>query len=284
MMFEILMILVCFAIPLFILILWSIQQFERKAIQHWLNTTNQWQKHFNTLNLQLNVKVLAAGYYSLGLMSLFYCFCIIHEVLFGVILLVLLIIAPKIIFKLLNKKRISHFEQLLPEALGQIAGSLRSGASLINAIDLYIEDTSGPVSEELSLFIKEYRFGIPLLEALDLLSQRVKNENLTLVVSTTRISTELGGNLAETYERLGATLQQKLMLEKKIDAFTSQGKLQGWVVGALPFGLMAVLHSIEPQAMGLIFTTWLGWGILGFVVVLEFLGITFIKKIVNIDV
>ena len=120
--------------------------------------------------------------------------------------------------------------------------------------------------------------------ALDALAQRVSNEHLTLVVSSTRISTTLGGNLAETYERLGTTLQQKLMLEKKIDAFTSQGKLQGWVVGALPFGLMAILHMIEPQAMGLIFRSWLGWGTLGFVILLEFMGILFIRKIVNIDV
>jgi len=191
---------------------------------------------------------------------------------------------PRVIIQYIHKKRITQFESQLPDCLTQIAGSLRCGSSFINAVDLLIEDTPGPIAQEFGLMIKEYRLGQTLETALNRLGERLANDNLNLVISTTLIANELGGNLAETYDRLAHTLQQKLMIEKKIDAFTSQGKLQGIVVGALPVGMVLVLSTIEPAAMMLLFKSWLGWITLLVLIILEILGMFFIRKVVNIEV
>ena len=281
---QLLLIMLLLSVPIGIGFYWLIGSLEKKTQHHWHQKNKEWHQQIHLLHLDLNAQTLLTLYIAVALGLVSYAAFVISDYTLTIGAILLLAVLPRLIFRFLKYKRRQLFEQLLPEALTQIAGSLRSGASLINAIDLYVEDTKGPLAQELHLFIKEYRFGVPMLEALELLAKRVNNSNLNLVVSTTRISTELGGNLAETYERLGSTLQQKLMIEKKIEAFTSQGKLQGWVVGALPFGLMAVLDMIEPEAMGSIFSTWLGWGVLGLIFLLEFLGITMIRKIVNIDV
>jgi tight adherence protein B len=90
--------------------------------------------------------------------------------------------------------------------------------------------------------------------------------------------------LAEALERASQTLRQKLAMEGKIRALTSQGKLQAWVVGALPLLLIAVLNKMEPQAMNLMFTTRAGWASLVVIGLLEFFGVMVIRKIVDIDV
>ena len=48
--------------------------------------------------------------------------------------------------------------------------------------------------------------------------------------------------------------------------------------------LMFVLFKMEPAAMSQLFTTWYGLSVIGFIVVMEFIGALFIKKIVTIDI
>ena len=103
-------------------------------------------------------------------------------------------------------------------------------------------------------------------------------------MTTACIAQETGGNLAESFERLAESVRQKLMIEKKIKSLTSQGKLQGIVVGMLPIGIGLVLSKIEPDAMDYIFTSWFGWLTIVIIIILEILGLYFIKKIVAIDV
>jgi len=132
--------------------------------------------------------------------------------------------------------------------------------------------------------MREQRLGVSFDQALDNLEQRVDLEDMALFGSAMRVSRETGGNLAETLERLADTLRQKLAIEGKIRALTAQGKLQGFIVGLLPFALMFVLFKMEPEAMSRMFTTWYGLAVIGFIVLMEFIGGLIIKKIVTIDV
>ena len=134
------------------------------------------------------------------------------------------------------------------------------------------------------MLLREQRLGVTFDTALDNLEKRVPLEDFTLFTAALRVSRETGGNLAETLERLAETLRQKLTIEGKIRALTAQGKLQGIIVGLLPFALMAVLFQMEPAAMSKLFTTWYGYAVIGFIVVMEVIGAFLIKKIVTIDI
>ncbi|HHW63890.1 MAG TPA: pilus assembly protein, partial [Rhodocyclaceae bacterium] len=105
-----------------------------------------------------------------------------------------------------------------------------------------------------------------------------------LMVSAMRIANETGGSLAETLERTAGTLRSQHAMELKIRALTAQGKLQAWVVGLLPVFLLWVLARMEPEAMSLLWTTQLGWGVLGAVIVMELIGVLLIRRIVAIDI
>ena len=84
--------------------------------------------------------------------------------------------------------------------------------------------------------------------------------------------------------RTAATLRAQHAMELKIRALTSQGKLQAWVVGLLPLFLLWVLTKMEPDAMALLWTTQIGWGVLAAVAIMEFFGVWIIRRIVAIDV
>ena len=56
------------------------------------------------------------------------------------------------------------------------------------------------------------------------------------------------------------------------------------MVGALPFGIIFALSYVEPEGIMPIFSTFLGWGFLAVILILELLGGVMIRKIVSIDV
>ena len=165
-----------------------------------------------------------------------------------------------------------------------LAGGLKAGVSLSQAVQQLVLESRPPISQEFELVLREQRLGVSMDEALEGVNRRVPLQSMTLTVSAMRIASETGGQLAETLERAAQTLRQKLAMEGKIRALTSQGKLQAWVVGALPLFLMLVLNQMEPAAMNLMFTTRAGWATLVVIGLLEFFGVLVIRKIVDIDV
>lgn len=191
---------------------------------------------------------------------------------------------PRFLLRWLRRRRVEKLEQQLPDALQMLAGGLKAGVSLSQAIQQLVLEARPPISQEFDLVLREQRLGVSMDEALDGLNKRVPLQSVTLTVSAMRIASETGGQLAETLERAAQTLRQKLAMEGKIRALTSQGKLQAWVVGALPLFLMVVLNKMEPAAMNLMFTTRTGWATLVVIGLFEFFGVLVIRKIVDIDV
>ena len=197
---------------------------------------------------------------------------------------VVLFVLPRIAYGHLKKRREAKLIEQMPDALNMMAGSLRSGASLAIAMDLVATETAPPFSQELSLVLREQKLGVSLDDAFESFSKRVNLEDVNLMVAAIVISKDVGGNLSEVLERLASTLRGKSALEGKIRALTSQGKLQGWIVGLLPVFLGFVLFQMEPEAMAPLFTTYYGYGVIVVVSVLLILGGVFIKKIITIDV
>ena len=121
-------------------------------------------------------------------------------------------------------------------------------------------------------------------EALEHLNMRMPAESTLLVVAAMRIAARTGGNLAEALDSIAHTLQARLRLQGRVQALTSQGRLQAWIMGALPLLLLAVLDWLEPDAMAPLWHTPQGWAVLALVATLEVLGLWLIRRIVQVDV
>lgn len=207
-----------------------------------------------------------------------------RSLLLALVVAVLLAFAPRLIFRWLRRRRIERIEAQLPDALLMIAGGAKAGLSLVSAVRQVGAELPPPLSQEFQLMQHEQRLGVSLDDSLENLAHRVPVQSVGLMVSAMRIASETGGGLAETLERTAATLRSQHAMELKIRALTSQGKLQAWVVGLLPLFLLWALTRMEPDAMALLWTTRMGWGVLVAVAIMEFFGVMLIRKIVAIDV
>lgn len=243
-------------------------------------TTNKFSELF------LFVDVSRYFYYYLAVLLLvpILTYILTKSLLISVALFAGILFSPQYVLKLLTKKRLKKFELQLPDALIMLSGSLRAGASVSIALDNLIKESPAPLRQEFSLFVRERKLGVDMDTAIANMEKRLPLEDLYMCFSAFQISREVGGNLAETLELLAETLRRKLAMEGKIESLTAQGRLQGVVMSSLPLLLMLALMKLEPQSMGMMFHTKIGWMVLGMIIVMQTLGFLAIKKITEIDV
>lgn len=191
---------------------------------------------------------------------------------------------PMILVKYYRKRRIKKFNTQLVDALQAMSNAFKAGLTFPQAIEHVAREAQPPLSQEFGLFVKEVKLGVPLEEALINMGKRVGSDDLELVVVSTNISRQLGGNMAEMFETMSATIRERFRLEGKIAALTSQGKLQGWIVAAMPLILGLVLNWMRPDLMQPMMHHWFGMVMVALIMVMEALGILMIRRIVNIDI
>ncbi len=200
------------------------------------------------------------------------------------VMLGLVVVLPSFFYRRMRAQRLKRIEAQLPDALAMVAGSMRAGASLNIALESMVKEQAPPITQEFELFLKEQRLGVDFEVSMAHMEARIPLQDFSMLVTALRINREVGGNLADTIESLGETLRRKAMMEGKIRSLTAQGKLQGIVMTGLPVLLGILLNFMEPEAMSQLWTTPMGWAVLGVIIVMEALGFFMIRKITTIDV
>ena len=223
------------------------------------------------LNLCALLLLAAAGYWAGG-------------VLFAALAAVAGFFSPSLLVRFYRRRRLLRFNAQLADGLQQMANALRAGFTLQQAIDQVGRESNAPLRQELGLLIKEVKLGLPLDDALAAMAKRVGSEELDLMATSTAIARQLGGNLAELFESIAATIRERFRLEGRIAALTSQGKLQGLIVAALPLCVGLFLDAYRPDLIAPMFETAYGYVLVGAVVLLQGTGFVLIRRIVAIDV
>jgi len=193
-------------------------------------------------------------------------------------------VLPRGVLALHRRKRATKFNEQLVAGLAVVTNALRTGFSLPKAFQLIASDMPKPICQEFGILIQELRLGIEVQEGLENMLERMPSQDLDLVVTSVRISQEVGGNLAEVFDRLAEAIRERRRIEGRIDALTAQGKIQGVLVSLLPIFVACALAWIEPGMMAPLVETTIGNVLIGGMVLMECLGCFFIMKITSIEV
>lgn len=209
---------------------------------------------------------------------------LVFNPIMAVVLAIFGFFVPMLMIRFYRKRRIKKFNVQLVDALQAMANAFKAGLTFPQAIEHVTREAMAPLSQEFGLFVKEIKLGVPMEEALVNMAKRVGSDDLELVVVSTNIARSLGGNMAEMFETIASTIRERFRLEGKIDAITSQGRMQGWIVAALPVLLGMLMNYLRPDLMEPMLDHWFGYVLILMVAIMEVLGILIIRKIVNIDV
>lgn len=191
---------------------------------------------------------------------------------------------PRLLLAWLRRRRAHAFRMQLSDLMMLAASGMRAGLGLTQALGQTAAEMDAPARQEIDLMLREQRLGASFEEALSGLERRMPMEETALLCAAMRISRATGGNLSETLESLGDAMRRKVAIEGKIRALTAQGRLQGWAMGLLPVLCAGLLWLVEPTAMSALFTTSYGLATCSVVIVMQLLGLYFMRRVMRIDV
>lgn len=193
------------------------------------------------------------------------------------------ILGAPTLLKLLAKRRNAKFADQLSDTLLLIAGSLRSGFGIGQAMDSVAEEMEDPMGAEFGRAVLETRLGRDMEDALDGIAARVQNEDFEWVIDAMRIHRQVGGDLAQILDKVSETIRARNRLRRQISALTAEGRMSALVLGLLPIGMAFVLYSTNPDYLGKLFEDTAGWIMVGVAGGLLFTGILWLRKLIDVE-
>jgi len=234
-----------------------------------------------------NYILIAQFSMSVGLGSLvFVAFLpkVIPGIMFGLMIVFLGWKAPKPVVDWMYERRVSKLVMQMVDGLALMSNGMKSGLSVVQAMGLVSQEMDNPIKQEFELVLSENKLGVPLEEAFTHLSKRVESDDVEMFVTAVNILKETGGNLAETFDTIVGTIRERVKVENKIKALTSQGLMQGIFVMCVPPVLGVVFYQTDPDFMRPLFSTTIGWLVIMVIITLEVAAFFLIRKIITIDV
>lgn len=148
----------------------------------------------------------------------------------------------------IHNRRIK-FERQLVDVLVLITGAVRAGYSLLQSLDVVVNELGSPASDEFNRVRREVGLGLPLNQALTNLHRRMQNDDLYLVVTAININSQVGGNLGTMLEAVTNTIRERVRLFSEIRALTSQQRYSSYFLTLLPLIFAAIMFILNPEYM-----------------------------------
>ncbi|RME14886.1 MAG: hypothetical protein D6797_07850 [Bdellovibrio sp.] len=209
---------------------------------------------------------------------------IILGLLMGSIVTILGWRIPKMFLQHLWEKRCSRVVNQMVDGLTIMANGVKAGLSITQSMERVLANMSGPFAQEINLVLNKVRLGMTIEDALIEFGERIPRPDVQMFVSTVNILKETGGNLAETFETIVSTIRERQKIEKKIEALTAQGVMQGIIITLVPFIILILFLLVDASFVTPLFTTPIGLISLALMLTMQIIGGIVMKKIVTIKV
>ena len=175
----------------------------------------------------------------------------------GIGLAIIAYLVPNIYLRRSIHQRRRNFEHQLIDVMVLINGGVSAGYSLLQSLDIVVDEMQAPAAEEFKRVRREVELGLPLNEALTNLAERMENSDLDIVVAAININMQVGGNLTVMLTAVTNTIRERIRLFSEIRSVTSSQRFTGYVLTALPFIVGGVLFIMNPTYMARLFEP--GW-------------------------
>lgn len=177
----------------------------------------------------------------------------------------------------------ARLQDQLPEAYRMLAGSVRAGQPLEQAIAFYGARGSAPLAGEFAHCAGLMRLGMSPAAALKSTAARVRLLDFDLLVSTVGLYTLTGGNLVLLLERLADSVRDRNQFAGQFAAATAQSRAVAIAIG-LAAPLMLLYYALaEPEHVQTFFASGTGWAVLGGCALLEVVGLVWVWQILKVD-
>jgi tight adherence protein B len=152
---------------------------------------------------------------------------------------------PHYVIGRLGQRRLNKFTELFPDAIDLMVRGLKSGLPISECINTAAREIIDPVGTEFSNVSDRMRFGVMLEDALWETAERLDTPDFKFFAISLGVQRETGGNLAETLANLSDILRRRKQMKLKIKAISSEARASSYILGSLPFLMVAILLFVN---------------------------------------
>ncbi len=208
-----------------------------------------------------------------------------RNIIFGIVGGVAGYFVPGMYVGIMQGRRLQAFNDQLGDTINLLVNGLRSGYSVLQAMEAVARELPQPVAGEFDRVVKEVQLGLTLEQALSNMLRRVRSEDLDLVITAINVQREVGGNLAEILEVISHTIRERVRIKGEIRVLTAQGMATGYTITGLPIALVLILYLVNREYIQRLWTSGIcGWAMLIGGGLMILIGFLIIQKIVRIEV
>ena len=194
---------------------------------------------------------------------------------------------PRIYVKGQQSKRLTRFNDQLPDMINLMVNGLRAGFSTLQAMEAVSKELPPPINVEFRRVIQEMQLGIPMEKALANLLRRIPSQDLDFLVTAINVQREVGGNLAEIMDVISYTIRERVRIKGDIRSLTAQAMYSGRALSLMPIGLLCILWFLNRSYVMEFFTKanlLCGGVALGIAGILIIIGYAVMTRIANVEV
>ncbi|MGH8566915.1 MAG: type II secretion system F family protein [Gammaproteobacteria bacterium] len=183
-----------------------------------------------------------------------------------------------------RNRRIALFEEQLSDALSVMSRALRAGLPFTDAMRFVSEESGDPIAGEFRTAYSDINYGMSTKTAFLALLERVPSMSFMAVVTAVIIQRETGGNMAEILDKIAAVVRGRFRLQRRVKTLSAEGRMSAWILVLVPFILAGALFVTQPDYLPGLTKDPLGRMLILGACINMVLGITWIKRIIRIEV
>jgi tight adherence protein B len=181
-------------------------------------------------------------------------------------------------------RRLNEFNNQLEMGLRLIAGAMRVGLGLRQALTNVIADMPDPARVEFMRVLSQTQIGVSIFDALDQLAERMPSSEMDMMTRAIRLQSQTGGNLSRVLDNLADTIKERRRVVRKMRALTAEARSSKYIIAGLPIFVGTFVMSFEPEMRDGLINTGVGRICLLIVVGLISLGWYIFGQLSKIDV
>lgn len=183
-----------------------------------------------------------------------------------------------------TKTRLKKFSNEFPAALDIIVRGVSAGLPLSECLKTISLETKEPVRSEFQMLLNDQSVGMPLEKAAHRLAVRVPLPETSFFAIVLAVQSRSGGSLSEILNNLSLVVRGRKMLDAQIKTMSSEAKMSGRMIGAMPMLVAGALFYLSPEYITVLTGTKMGQAVLAGCALWMFTGIMVMKKMINFDV
>lgn len=168
-----------------------------------------------------------------------------------------------------------------PDALSMIVRAVRVGIPVLEAIRIVSRECPAPTAGEFGRMVDQVAVGATLEDAVNELARRSGLPEYRFFATSLSLQTQTGGTLSDTLEGLADVIRKRAALKARGQALTAEARSSAIILALLPFGTGFLMYMVNPPYLTLLFTNEMGNKMLGAAVASLTLGLTCIRMLIR---